>query len=203
MRRNHIAFALAGMLISLTACGGETTPTGPGVKKVLHPEAEPLPGEEECTVVETTDLPIEGEAHQPTCTDMTYKTNPPSSGDHWPVWAAFRKYDKPVPRGMYVHNLEHGTVVLLYKCSGSCPDVVAMLDSVRTSTSDSCDAPRILLTPDPELATPIAASAWGATYTATCIDKASLAAFAKAHIGQGPEDVCTGGADVSNAAPCP
>ena len=60
----------------------------------------------------------------------------------------------------------------------------------------------MVLTPDPLLDTPIAAAAWGATYTATCIDEASLRAFADAHYGQGPEDFCSDGIDVEKMPPC-
>ena len=54
---------------------------------------------------------------------------------------------------------------------------------------------RVVLTPDPELDTPIAAAAWGTTYTATCIDVASLASFVARSIGHGPELICGSGYD--------
>jgi hypothetical protein len=62
---------------------------------------------------------------------------------------------------------------------------------------------RMVLTPDPLLSTPIAASAWGATYTATCIDVASLQAFANAHYGQGREDLCNDGQNNQLDPLCP
>ena len=52
---------------------------------------------------------------------------------------------------------------------------------------------RMVMTPDPLLSTPIAASAWGATYTATCIDTPSLLQFIHDHYGQGRESFCTDG----------
>lgn len=200
MRRN-LLFAL--FALTLSGCGGaETTaPSGPGT--TTHPGAPPLPGETECSVVERTGIEVPSAQHVPTCTDVTYATNPPSGGDHWPVWAAFKRYDKPVPREMYVHDLEHGVVALLYRCAGSCPDVEQALQRVLDGATDSCPKPRVLMTPDPDLETPIAAAAWGATYTATCIDEASLAGFVKENIAKGPEDVCAEGADVSTSSPCP
>ena len=39
----------------------------------------------------------------------------------------------------------------------------------------------------------LAAAAWGATYTASCVDEASLRAFAVAHLGRGPENTCADG----------
>ena len=77
--------------------------------------------------------------HVPVGTPVTYNSNPPSSGPHYPVWAAFKEYDAPVDRGYYVHNLEHGAVVFLYKCEDAdgCPDVVqALRDAAATVPSD-------------------------------------------------------------------
>jgi hypothetical protein len=205
----RLPFTPAALILAvfLSACGGgETAPSG-AVTTVLHPGAAPLPGESTCTVTEVTEIPVSGAAHVATCTAVTYATNPPSGGDHWPIWAAFRKYDTPIPAEMLVHDLEHGSVALLFRCDGACPEVVAALDAVFDAiTDDGCPsggpASRMVRAPDPDLPTPIAAAAWGATYTATCIDAASLLAFTKAHYRKGPEDTCADGVDVSSAAAC-
>jgi hypothetical protein len=153
-------------------------------------------------VVEVTNIPEPDFTHLALCTPITYATNPPSGGNHWPEWAEYTEYTYPIPREMSVHDLEHGAIVLSYKCAGSCPDVVAALNMVFANEVDplclaSGPGPlgRMVLTPDPLLDTPIAAAAWGATYTATCIDLPSLQAFANAHYGQGREDFCTNGWD--------
>src|SRR5687767_10539255 len=52
--------------------------------------------------------PIEGAQHLSLCAPLTYGTNPPSSGNHYAIWAAYQTYDRPFPRGFWVHNLEHG-----------------------------------------------------------------------------------------------
>jgi hypothetical protein len=169
------------------------------VTVTLHPSAPPLPGESACTVVEVTNLAIPDARHVATCTPVEYATDPPSGGPHWPVWAARGKYTTPVPRPMYVHDLEHGWIVLSYRCKDDCPDVVAALEKAFDTADDTyCVAhgdanARVILTPDPLLNTPIAASAWGATYTATCIDPASIADFIAKRIGRGTEMICGGG----------
>src|SRR4051812_30001264 len=84
----------------------------------LHPDAAPLPGETECTVVEVTGIPVASANHIADCAHVKYDTNPPSGGNHWPFWAAYKKYGATVPREMYVHDLEHGGVVLSFKCEG-------------------------------------------------------------------------------------
>jgi hypothetical protein len=165
----------------------------------LHPSAPPLAGETECKVVEVTNLVIPDAHHVTTCSPVEYATNPPSGGPHWPVWSSRGKYPTAVRREMYVHNLEHGWIVLSYRCKDACPEIVAALEKAFDDASDTyCVAngdglSRVILTPDPLLATPIAASAWGATYTATCIDPASIADFIAKRIGRGTEMVCGGG----------
>jgi hypothetical protein len=206
------------LALSLTAkgCGGQSTivdeadggPDADGVQVVetIHPSVEPLPGETECTVVTTTGIPVPPYTHVLTCTSVEYATNPPSSGDHWGFWAAFKEYAWPIPREVYVHDMEHGAVVLAYRCDDGCPEVVAMLREVTLeATSDplclevpGSSPTRIVITPDPKLDTPIAAAAWGATYTATCIDKSSLASFVAKAYGKGPEATCFPGKDLTN-----
>lgn len=193
-------------VLPIAGCGGEepSVPTGPKNTVTLTPDAPPLPGQTECRVVMTTNIVVPAAVHVATCTPVTYETNPPSGGNHWGTWAAFKKYTLTVPREMYVHDMEHGAVVLSYRCDGACPEVVsalekvfdeAMGDPLCVSAGGTAKA-RLVLTPDPNLDTPIAASAWGATYTATCIDTASLAEFVSANYGKGPEDTCFGGQDL-------
>ncbi len=167
----------------------------------LHPNAPPLPGQTSCTVVETTNIPEPDYQHLPVCTPITYATNPPSGGNHWPIWANYTQFTTPVPREMYVHDLEHGGIVLTYNCPNGCQDVVAALQMVFADQYDmGCVSlgqgaiARMVLTPDPELPTPIAASAWGATYTATCIDTPSLLQFVQDHYARAPvENFCNEG----------
>lgn len=193
-----------GSVESSTADGGIPADAGPPKTVTLHPDAQPLPGETECTVVITTGIVVPGAVHVPFCTDVDYATNPPSGGDHWGMWAAFKQYSLPVPREMYVHNQEHGGVVLLYRCGGSCPEVVTMLQDVLDGmtpdplcvSGQGLPRVRALLTPDPELDTPVAAAAWGATYTATCLDPESLSAFVAEVYGKGTETTCYNGQDL-------
>lgn len=193
--------------------GGGDGGSGP-VVTTLHPDAAPLPGESTCEVVVTTGIPVSGAVHVPACTPVAYDTNPPSGGDHWPIWATYAKYDGVVvPREMYVHDLEHGAVVLLHRCEGaepSCAEVEAALGAAYDgATSDPlCTSgahARLILTRDPLISTPIAAAAWGATYTATCIDPPSLAAFVASRYAKGPENTCAAGKDVAAPGfdPCP
>ncbi len=132
---------------------------------------------------------------------IRWQTNPPSSGDHFGIWARWGVHNEIVPRGIWVHNLEHGGVAVLYRCAGDCTAVRTQLENfVRMlPTEPACSADdagirrRIVLTQDPLIDSPIAAAGWGSTYHAECFDRPSLEAFVLHATGRGPEDFCSEG----------
>lgn len=143
-----------------------------------------------CGAVEKQEALTEA-GHIPDCTPVDYATNPPSSGPHYPTWADFGEYDFALPRGFWVHNLEHGAVVVTYHCEDGCEqDLAAARAWLAGLKPDAgCDAngpARALLIPDPKLDVPWAASAWGYTLRADCFDAAAFSAFYEAHAGQPP-----------------
>jgi hypothetical protein len=164
-----------------------------------------------CEAVEQEEA-IEGFDHVAVCSYVVYGTKPPSSGDHYPIWAAYKTYSAPIPEGFFVHNLEHGTVVLTYNCPAGCDSDVAaaqtMLDALpadpECAAQGSAVRRRSLMTPDPNLDVAFAASAWGWTLRAKCFDPVAFQAFALKHYNQGREDICADGLDVSTgvAAGC-
>lgn len=143
-------------------------------------------------------VPFEGAQHVPSDMPVTYGSNPPASGMHYPFWGRWGEHVDPLPRGNYVHNLEHGGVVLLYRCTAPCPDVVASLRAVMAArpqdpACSSAIRSRIVLTPDPLLTVPVAASAWNFVYRADCVDAPSLHAFIDQHYDQASESLCNDG----------
>jgi hypothetical protein len=153
-------------------------------------------------LVEIDSPPLLPGTHVAIGTTIQWDSNPPSSGPHYPIWAAYQAYPAPVPRGYYVHDLEHGAVVFLYNCDdGGCPDVVAALQAASDAIPDDplCTVAhqgvrvRTVITPDPLIDVPVAAAAWGWVYKAQCLDPPSLRDFAVQHYGQGPEMLCGNG----------
>ncbi len=130
---------------------------------------------------------------------IVWTTNPPSSGDHFGDWARWGIHNEIVPRGNWVHNLEHGGVVVLYRCDGDCTAtrnaLVAFVQSIEPEAACiGTGVPRrIVLTQDPLLDVPVAAASWGWTYRANCVDTDSLGAFVRRRTGHAPEDFCTEG----------
>jgi Protein of unknown function (DUF3105) len=193
-------------VLSVGACGGGSVTLAPADGQadalVDHSRIDgaiTVPGPCEILVDAPAYLPA---LHVPIGTHVDYDSNPPSSGPHYPVWAAYQTWTTPLQREYYVHNLEHGAIDLLYKCDapGGCADVVAGLEAVRAALPDDpiCDKAtvrvRVVITADPLLDVPVAAAAWGWTYKAKCLDVPSLTQFAKDHYGQGPEQICANGA---------
>jgi hypothetical protein len=202
-----LAFALA----ILAACSGKGTTPGPGAGSGTTTydggstlSGGPMHTSSPCEI--TIDAPTLLKAnHVMIPSPVAYDSNPPSSGSHYPIWAAYQEYGTPVDRRYYVHNEEHGGIVLLYNCdaldAGTCADLVRTLEAAANAlpTDSLCTAAkqgvrvRTVITPDPLLDVPVAAAAWGWTYRAACADTASLVAFALSHYGQGPETICTNG----------
>jgi hypothetical protein len=133
--------------------------------------------------------PIEGKGHVPVCTPVTYGTRPPSSGSHYGSWPVFRVYDQPVPWGFLVHGLEHGAVVIAYNCPDGCAEDVEKLKALYAAVPPRprCPRPPVIVTPDPTLDVPFAASAWGATLRARCLDADRITAFIQSRADRGPE----------------
>lgn len=70
----------------------------------------PLPGQK------LEDL---GREHVPVGTKVKYETNPPTSGSHYEEWTRAGVYSDPKDDRNLVHSLEHGYVILSYKCNTS------------------------------------------------------------------------------------
>lgn len=141
--------------------------------------------------------------HVDVCSVIAWPTNPPTSGEHYPIWALFQDYDEPVPRGFWLHSVEHSAVVLAYNCdhvSGDCGALADELTAFAAAAEDDplCDASvgnRIIVTPDPLLDVAFAAVAWGHSLKGSCFEEAPVQDFVDAHYGKNYENFCSGGVD--------
>lgn len=191
--------SLGVVLLLASACGEETHVQAPLVPK---DESEPAG---ECSAIVRS---YEGASatHYAECSDIEYATSPPVFGDHYPTWAAYQSYDFPLPLGFLVHDLEHGAIVLFYDCPEGCQDEVAAAQAFIDALPDDprCAADvrvQVVLVPRPGLGSRWAASAWGYSLNANCFDSQVFGEFYRAHVGQGPEDLCNQGVAFS-ADPC-
>lgn len=193
--------------------GGSTTSAGGATSTAASASGESPSGgsagaDQGCSV-EVASHELDAPIHVTECSRIDYSTNPPSSGQHYAVWAAYQTYDFPVPRGYWVHSLEHGAVVISYNCPDGCPDEVAEIEAFIDSlpVDPRCvpyDLDRqVILTPDPLLDTRWAMSSWGHTLRAKCIDQETFRDFYESNVANGPEDICGGGSALTEAALAP
>jgi hypothetical protein len=165
-------------------------------------DAPPLPDASAACNSEVVGFPLAQAAHITLCSDVTYDTNPPTSGAHYPTWAAYKTYTTPVRQPFLVHNLEHGAVIIHYNC-GDTPcdeELAALADFLAARPADTiCSPPvthRIIVTPDPDLDVRFAAASWGYALRSNCFDLAALDAFLTEHYADAPENLCGDGLDV-------
>jgi uncharacterized protein DUF3105 len=125
---------------------------------------------------------------------ITYAHNPPASGPHYPVWLRYEEFTAAQARGYWVHNLEHGGIVMVYR-----PDAGALIAQMQTAYRALPNDPlcgnsaRALLTPDPLLNTPVAVVAADFVLSGSCVSPNAINAFVTAHRGRAPEQICAGG----------
>lgn len=162
-----------------------------------------------CTATYST-VGVVSALHVTICSELDYGLLPPSGGPHYPIWADFRRYTAPVPWGYLVHAMEHGAVVVSYRCaegedcSADRAALASILDALPRDPLCRDDAPnRVILVPEPRLTTRVAISSWGHAYRSDCIDPIAMRAFIDEHYAHGPEDFCSPGVDRSTTGWCP
>ena len=134
--------------------------------------------------------PIEGFNHVPIGSTVMYRDNPPASGNHYPVPAAWGVAPQPVQREQWVHNLEHGGIVLLYNCPNGCDaDVQTFTSIYQTRPVDQFNEVRILITPDTLMPHRFAAIAWGWRWQGDAVDEKTIECFIDARYDKGRESV--------------
>lgn len=73
------------------------------------------------TAAPKTDLKVTsykelGRDHLTDISGITYNSNPPTSGNHFAIWAKRGAYPYPISDGHLLHSLEHGYVEISYNC---------------------------------------------------------------------------------------
>ena len=115
-------------------------------------------------------------------TDLLY-AGTPAGGSHHLCWAPWGISTTPVGDEHWVHNLEHGGVAFLYRCTTDCSAEVAQLtDYVSTLPVGTA-----VMSPEPMLNHRFTIVAWGYRLETDCLDLAAFEAFYLEHQGHGPE----------------
>jgi hypothetical protein len=135
---------------------------------------------------------IEGRNHEnKQFSEADYKTNPPTSGNHFPEWYQDGIYQPGgTPNlGMLVHTLEHGRIDVQYK-PGTPTHTVKQLEALLAEQSDGYHM--LLYENTTNMPYQIAATAWGHSLTCPQFNNQvfdALRTFRAQYIDKGPEDV--------------
>lgn len=188
--------------VTVTA-GGDTLTQTYAIPMRGDPDGGPDPDGDMC-------IANEGARHISEGTQGCYNQHPPASGPHLssgppvtaPVSPGF--YDEALPTERWLHNLEHGGVVLLYDCGGTCSDnlkaqLQALFDSVPPESlfgqkkmvitryaGVPSNCPR---TPNFPASGPFLAIAWDTQRPFDTLDGAGILDFYSRHVNHGPEPV--------------
>lgn len=135
--------------------------------------------------------PSEGRDHVPPGTVVNYKSRPPSSGNHYDTPAGYQFYPRPVDTGNWIHTLEHGGVVLLWRpdlCDQAC---VTQLQQVYSAvpTDGKFNLKKMTATSYQDMDHKIAVVAWQWVMNLDDVNQDQIIAFYREHVDRGPEDI--------------
>ena len=168
---------------------------------VLQPvaPASAAPGQTPRLGQVTRDL---GRNHVEAGSSVTYEFCPPTSGAHFnaarlgPIPAVFYgKDDTTVPEG-WIHNLEHGAMVVLYRCPEGCgTDAQTLLAGLQQQlpASPLCGFPpssNVVVTRLDQLPTAYAAVVWGRVVFLDTLDVGAITTFYGQSADRAPEPQC-------------
>ncbi len=118
---------------------------------------------------------------------ISYTESPPAAGTHDPCWHPWGAHTDGVPARRFVHNLEHGGIVLAYECPEGCETDVAALEAAAKASGRP-----YIVTPFAGMPTRFVALAWNHRLLTECVDEAAIVAFAKAYCPGAPEQFSDG-----------
>jgi hypothetical protein len=136
-------------------------------------------------------VPIEGNRqHVAQGTQVTYRNRPPSSGDHYDQPAGYGFFQREIPTGNWVHDLEHGGVVVLFRpdlCDAACQAQLQDTYNGAPSSSLFPGTRKMLVTSYQDMDHAVASVAWGWVDEMDAPDKDRILAFYRSHVDKGPE----------------
>jgi hypothetical protein len=129
----------------------------------------------------------EGESHTP------YNSDPPTSGQHYPVPAEAGFYTEAPQDEQLVHNLEHGYVIIWYNCddlsSAECEQLQEDIQFAmeEAGNSPNTGTPKLIAVPRPGMDALIALTTWGRLDKFDAFDKKRIVNFIHDFRDKAPE----------------
>ncbi|MEY4576660.1 MAG: hypothetical protein RL701_1363 [Pseudomonadota bacterium] len=160
------------ILIALSACGDP------------EPVSQRLPSDPQglCTTCGDCEEHFEVLTARHVQGPVDYPDVPPVGGPHSGCWGTWGVHDTELKTERWVHNLEHGGVVLLYNCENCAADIAKL--AAFSSTHE-----RTLVTPYAALPRRFAAVAWEYRLVTECLDLQAFETFYATRFDHGPESI--------------
>ena len=129
-------------------------------------------------------FPSEGRTHMPAGSQISYGTNPPTSGPHYIHWVNPGFYETPKGRSNLVHSLEHGMIVIYYDRPTA--DALETLKSWTSLFTGPWSG--IVSVRKAGLGEKVILTAWRRMLRLDRLETEVAAAFIDAYRGRGPEN---------------
>ena len=207
MSRRKLGFAVLGFGVIaavLAACGDTSTPNINFVGNASCPTGTASP----YGLPAVNGDHIVGQAidemphfHVPQGTQIQYNHDPPTSGCHYSIASQAPvppgAYDKEIPAEYWVHNLEHGYIVVLYNCPQGCDSdfqkLVAWRKTLPPDPAGKGAIPyaKVVVLPWHSMPRKFAAVSWDYYIGWDSLDISQVQAFYDNHVGHSPEGAMT------------
>ncbi|MDP4011699.1 MAG: DUF3105 domain-containing protein [Candidatus Roizmanbacteria bacterium] len=128
------------------------------------------------------EFPIEGRDHVLEKDNVSYKTNPPTSGDHLAEAKTWGVYDEEIDNKAAVHGLEHGGIWITYKDINAVE--IQSLKEIGNSNSQS-----VIVSPRSENENKIVVASWGKMMKLESVDKAIIQKYIDTYKNDSPEKI--------------
>ncbi len=140
-------------------------------------------------------VPLQSAGHIRPPQKAQYNSDPPTSGQHYSIPGqapmAWGYYDQPAAPEYWVHNLEHGGVVILHSCQNGCADDQSKIRDFLAGAPKDADFHEVKIVAV-SYAVPghrFALVSWGWRQFMDTWDAAVAERFYEAHINHGPEAI--------------
>jgi hypothetical protein len=193
-----IAAVIAVVIVLVAGGGGGGKDSGPSAKTsgasipAPGPNAKPdkLAAAAKAAGCTTKTYPSEGRDH--TTSKVTYKTNPPTSGNHTPNPAEDGIYDagNTPAKENFVHALEHGRIEIQYRAGTPKPTVDQLVTLFNEKVSGAAGYHTLLFQNNTNMPFAVAATGWTQLLGCKTMNPKvfdAIRAFRSRYVDKGPE----------------
>jgi len=150
--------------ILIPSCGGADPPADSGIET----------------------FPDEGAQRVPVGTFLSYSTDPPTSGPHYPYPVTGGFYATGVPAGFLVASMEQGGVIVYYDSDHIAPGDLDRLKGLTVEHPGMSN--QVVAVPRTDETDPVILTAWTHCLRLTLYDPARIDGFLSLFLGHGPQE---------------